>query len=61
VPVYLSVRPGLTGLWQVSGRNSISYDERVEIDRRYVHGLSFRNDLRILAMTVPAVLSRTGC
>jgi len=60
-PVYLSVRPGLTGLWQVSGRNSISYDNRVKLDQQYVHGLSFWNDLKILAMTVPAVLSRSGC
>lgn len=57
---YHSVRPGLTGIWQVSGRNSLSFDERVELDRRYVERLSFLQDLRILLLTVPAVLHVTG-
>lgn len=58
---YRSVRPGMTGVWQVSGRNSLSFAERVELDRSYVTRLSFLEDLRILLRTVPAVLRVTGC
>lgn len=57
---YLSVRPGLTGLWQVSGRNNLSYDERVALDRRYVEGRSVWMDLGILARTLRVVLAREG-
>lgn len=57
---YISVRPGLTGLWQVQGRNSVSYDERVRLNVDYVSNLSFRADLSILLRTVGAVLNRTG-
>lgn len=57
---YVSVRPGVTGLWQVQGRNSVSYDERVRLDVEYVSRLSFMSDLSILVRTVGAVLNRTG-
>ena len=57
---YYSVRPGLTGIWQVSGRNALSFAERVELDRKYATGLSLFKDLKILFMTVPAVLQVTG-
>jgi exopolysaccharide production protein ExoY len=57
---YLSVRPGITGLWQVSGRNDISYEERVELDRRYVNERSFLGDVQILLRTVKVVLARDG-
>lgn len=57
---YLSVRPGVTGLWQVSGRNDIDYDERVQLDVDYYNTLSFRSDMRILVQTFGAVLGRTG-
>jgi lipopolysaccharide/colanic/teichoic acid biosynthesis glycosyltransferase len=57
---YVSVRPGLTGLWQVEGRNALTYEERVAMDRRYARKLTFRQDLRILAKTVAVVLARTG-
>ncbi len=57
---YRSVRPGMTGAWQVSGRNSLSFQERVELDRAYVEKLSFLGDLRILFRTIPAVLKVTG-
>jgi exopolysaccharide production protein ExoY len=57
---YLSVRPGITGLWQVSGRNNTSYDERVALDRRYVEQRSFRLDLGILLKTVRVVVARDG-
>lgn len=59
-PIYVSVRPGLTGLWQVQGRNSVSYDERIRLDVSYVHDLSLWVDLKILLRTIGAVLSRTG-
>lgn len=58
---YRSVRPGMTGIWQVSGRNGLTFAERVELDRSYVAKLSFLEDLRILFMTIPAVLRVTGC
>lgn len=57
---YLAVRPGLTGKWQVEGRNSITYEERVQMDAQYVRELSFWTDLKLLARTLPAVLRRTG-
>lgn len=57
---YLSVRPGITGLWQVSGRNNTTYDERVELDRCYVEQRSFVGDLRILILTVRVVALREG-
>lgn len=57
---YLQSRPGLTGLWQVSGRNDVSYGTRVAFDRHYVENWSFAFDLKILALTVPAVLSSRG-
>jgi lipopolysaccharide/colanic/teichoic acid biosynthesis glycosyltransferase len=58
---YRSVRPGLTGIWQVSGRNDLSFAERVELDRIYAARPSFVRDAQILFMTVPAVLHVTGC
>lgn len=57
---YLALRPGVTGLWQVSGRNDVSYDERVNLDIEYQARLSLATDIRILYQTVGAVLSRTG-
>lgn len=57
---YLAVRPGITGLWQVSGRSDTSYAERVALDCRYVREFSFWGDLRILLRTVPAVLAGRG-
>jgi lipopolysaccharide/colanic/teichoic acid biosynthesis glycosyltransferase len=57
---YISVRPGVTGLWQVQGRNSLTYDDRVLLDQQYAQGLTLRRDLRILAMTVSTVLAGTG-
>lgn len=57
---YLSVRPGLTGLWQVSGRSDTSYRRRVVLDRSYVTRWSLLLDLRVLVMTIPAVLRSHG-
>ena len=57
---YLVVRPGISGLWQVSGRSQTNYDQRVALDREYVERWSFMGDLRIAAMTIPAVLLARG-
>lgn len=57
---YLSVRPGITGLWQVSGRNHTTYAERVAFDSHYVHNWSFGLDCSILLRTVWVVLARKG-
>ena len=54
------VRPGFTGLAQVNGRNSISWQEKFEWDVRYVENISFLMDLRIIAKTVKVVLKRDG-
>lgn len=57
----LTVRPGITGLWQVSGRSDISYEERVQLDMHYIRNYSIWSDLQILfVQTLPAVLRRDG-
>jgi exopolysaccharide production protein ExoY len=55
-----SVMPGLTGLWQVSGRSDCGYDKRIALDRRYVTRWSLRLDAEILIKTIPAVLRQQG-
>ena len=55
-----SVRPGITCLWQISGRNSIGFDKWMELDMRYIDEWSLWLDFRILASTIPAVLKGTG-
>jgi len=57
---YLSCRPGLTGLWQVSGRNDVSYRQRVALDTDYVRHWSLRRDIEILLRTIGVVLRRSG-
>lgn len=57
---YLAVTPGLSGLWQVSGRSDIDYPLRVRLDAVYVGTWSLRSDLAILLRTVPAVFGRRG-
>ena len=57
---YLRSRPGLTGLWQISGRNDISYQSRVAFDRQYVENWSLRQDVLIIVKTVPAVCAQRG-
>jgi lipopolysaccharide/colanic/teichoic acid biosynthesis glycosyltransferase len=56
----LRVRPGITGLWQVEGRSSTSFDDMVRLDLRYILSQSIWQDLKILLMTVKAVLTRHG-
>ncbi len=56
----LLVRPGLTCLWQVSGRSHLDFAEWMELDRQYVQNRSLLFDLKILARTLPAVIERKG-
>lgn len=57
---YCAVRPGITGLWQVSGRSNTSYERRVSLDVTYVTGWSLAADIGILLRTIPEVLRRQG-
>jgi Undecaprenyl-phosphate galactose phosphotransferase WbaP len=57
---YTSVRPGITGLWQISGRNNTTYASRVRLDSLYVKSWSLGLDLGILAKTLPVVLTGKG-
>lgn len=58
---YVRARPGLTGPWQVSGRNDIGYSSRVQLDRQYVEAWSFWRDLVIIVATVRVVVTARGC
>ncbi len=60
IALYYMVRPGLTGLWQVSGRNDVSYADRVKMDSLYISNWSFWHDIAIILKTFPAVLKRRG-
>jgi lipopolysaccharide/colanic/teichoic acid biosynthesis glycosyltransferase len=55
-----SVKPGLTCLWQISGRSNVSFDRWIALDLHYIDNWSLHLDLKILAMTVPVVLRGTG-
>lgn len=57
---YLAARPGLTGLWQVSGRSETTYEYRVQLDSAYVRNWSFRSDVAIIFRTLPCVLKSEG-
>lgn len=57
---YLSVAPGMTGLWQVSGRNNTSYEERIQLDRRYVEARTVWLDCAILLRTAHVVVTGHG-
>jgi exopolysaccharide biosynthesis polyprenyl glycosylphosphotransferase len=56
----LTVKPGLTGLWQVSGRSDIDYQERVRLDMHYIRNWTIWLDLYLIAVTIPAVLKQKG-
>jgi exopolysaccharide biosynthesis polyprenyl glycosylphosphotransferase len=56
----LSIKPGITCLWQVSGRNRLSFKQWMELDRRYIDNWSLWLDMKILARTIPAVLLSRG-
>ncbi|HWT59856.1 MAG TPA: sugar transferase [Rhizobium sp.] len=57
---YMAVRPGLTGHWQTSGRNDVSYEHRVSLDVHYLNNWSLGRDLIIIAKTIPALFSQRG-
>jgi Undecaprenyl-phosphate galactose phosphotransferase WbaP len=57
---YYATRPGITGLWQVSGRSNTSYARRVQLDVWYVNNWTVWNDITVLLKTIPAVLGRHG-
>ena len=56
----LSMRPGLTCLWQVSGRNDVSYSKRVELDEQYIDNHSLLLDLNLILKTVPTIILSKG-
>lgn len=56
----LEVRPGITGRWQIMGRNEATFDERLRMDIEYIRTMSFREDLRIILMTFLSVAKRSG-
>jgi len=60
IAYYYEVKPGITGLWQVSGRSNTSYERRVELDCWYVRNWTMWHDIAILVKTVPTVLIRRG-
>ena len=57
---YMTVKPGLTGLWQISGRSNCTYEKRIALDARYVSEWKLRTDIMILLRTVPALLRQDG-
>jgi lipopolysaccharide/colanic/teichoic acid biosynthesis glycosyltransferase len=56
----LSMKPGITGIWQISGRNDVDFEQWMKLDQRYIDEWSLRLDLVILAKTLPVVLLRRG-
>lgn len=56
----LGVRPGLTGVWQISGRSEISFEERIQIEEHYVETRTFWSDLMLILKTIPAVIFSKG-
>ena len=60
LPAYLSLRPGITGLWQVEARTSGCYARRVDCDRTYARGVNIMTDLSILLRTAPVLFTGTG-
>jgi len=56
----LTVRPGITGLWQVSGRSDVTYEERVRLDMFYIRNYSIWLDFELIFKTIPVVLSGKG-
>jgi exopolysaccharide production protein ExoY len=56
----LAVRPGVTGLWQVNGRNDVTYEERAALELRYVREWSLLLDIRIILRTIPSVFRGAG-
>ena len=60
VDKFLSIKPGLTGKWQVNGRSDTTYEERVKLDMEYIDDLSFWNDIKIVIKTFICVIKKKG-
>lgn len=56
----LLIKPGCTGLWQVSGRNHVGFNEMVRLDLKYINNLSIKNDLKIILKTVKVIVQPNG-
>lgn len=56
----LAVKPGITGLWQISGRSKTTFEEMIALDLEYIERASFKTDLSILVRTIPVVISQNG-
>jgi lipopolysaccharide/colanic/teichoic acid biosynthesis glycosyltransferase len=56
----LSMKPGITCLWQINGRSTIPFDKWMELDKEYIDNWSLWLDLKILAKTIPVVIRRSG-
>jgi exopolysaccharide production protein ExoY len=60
MPVFLSVKPGITGAWAVNGRSSVGYPDRARMELDYIRGWSIGSDLMILLRTLPAIITKRG-
>jgi undecaprenyl-phosphate galactose phosphotransferase len=60
LPLFLKEKPGLTGLWQVSGRNNLSYEERVALDVKYIKNKNLKMDIKIILKTIFVLFSGNG-
>lgn len=58
--IYLSTRPGITGLWQTSGRSDVGYSQRITLDTEYVNNWSIWRDFKIMFKTIPTVIAAEG-
>jgi len=58
--VILKTKPGITGLWQVSGRNELTFNERMDLDRWYIQNWSLWRDFVIFMQTINVVLNKVG-
>ncbi len=56
----LSIRPGLTGIWQVSGRSNTSYDERIALDEKYINSHNLALDIKLIFLTIPRMIFAKG-
>ncbi|PIS00874.1 MAG: exopolysaccharide biosynthesis protein [Chlamydiae bacterium CG10_big_fil_rev_8_21_14_0_10_35_9] len=56
----LSIRPGITGIWQTSGRNNLSFEDRVKLDEIYVDSQSFKKDMELIIKTIPMLFFSKG-
>ena len=60
IDIYTNVKPGITGLWQISGRSRTTFEQRIAMDRWYIRNWSFWHDLIILLRTVNVVCNKDG-